>query len=99
MFIREPRLEPHGTVAMFKDLYSNLWDLLEPRATLLAAAKLARNPARAPTTIENGVNDRRVVLNFVIDGVRETLRQHSMVATGDSVNSGVEFKRINVGDE
>jgi len=30
-FVREPKLEPYGTVAVFQDLYGNLWDLLEPR--------------------------------------------------------------------
>lgn len=30
-FVREPRDEPYGTVAVFKDLYGNLWDLLEVR--------------------------------------------------------------------
>lgn len=30
-FMEEPRHEPYGTVAVFKDLYGNLWDLLEPR--------------------------------------------------------------------
>jgi len=30
-FIREPREEPYGTVAVFQDLYGNLWDLLQPR--------------------------------------------------------------------
>ena len=29
-FVREPRDEPYGTVAVFRDLYGNLWDLLEP---------------------------------------------------------------------
>jgi len=28
-FIREPRKEPYGTVAVFKDLDGNLWDLVE----------------------------------------------------------------------
>ena len=28
-FVREPKTEPYGTVAVFKDLYGNLWDLLE----------------------------------------------------------------------
>ena len=27
-FVREPKHEPYGTVAVFKDLYGNLWDLL-----------------------------------------------------------------------
>lgn len=28
-FVREPRVENYGTVAVFEDLYGNLWDLLE----------------------------------------------------------------------
>jgi catechol 2,3-dioxygenase-like lactoylglutathione lyase family enzyme len=28
-FIREPKQESYGTVAVFEDLYGNLWDLLE----------------------------------------------------------------------
>jgi len=30
-FVRQPREEPYGTVAVFKDLYGNLWDLVQPR--------------------------------------------------------------------
>jgi len=30
-FVREPKEEPYGIVAVFRDLYGNLWDLLEPR--------------------------------------------------------------------
>ena len=33
VFVREPVEEPYGTVAVFKDLYGNLWDLLQPRTT------------------------------------------------------------------
>ncbi|MCO6487896.1 MAG: VOC family protein [Phaeodactylibacter sp.] len=29
-FVRPPREEAYGTVAVFEDLYGNLWDLLEP---------------------------------------------------------------------
>lgn len=28
--VREPSEEPYGTVAVFADLYGNLWDLVEP---------------------------------------------------------------------
>ncbi|MBS1920714.1 MAG: VOC family protein [Bacteroidetes bacterium] len=28
-FIREPKKEKYGTVAVFQDLYGNLWDLIE----------------------------------------------------------------------
>lgn len=31
-FVREPKEEPYGTVAVFKDLYGTLWDLVERRA-------------------------------------------------------------------
>jgi catechol 2,3-dioxygenase-like lactoylglutathione lyase family enzyme len=29
-FVRPPRQEPYGVVAVFKDLYGNMWDLLQP---------------------------------------------------------------------
>ena len=32
VFVREPKEERHGTVAVFRDLYGNLWDLIEPKA-------------------------------------------------------------------
>jgi len=28
--VRQPQREEHGTVAVFKDLYGNLWDMIEP---------------------------------------------------------------------
>jgi len=31
VFVRDPKDEPYGTVAVFKDLYGNMWDLLQPR--------------------------------------------------------------------
>ena len=30
VFVREPKKERYGTVAVFKDLYGNLWDLVQP---------------------------------------------------------------------
>jgi len=30
-FVRPPKEEPYGVVAVFKDLYGNLWDLLQPK--------------------------------------------------------------------
>ena len=33
IFRRPPKEEPYGTVAVFEDLYGNLWDLLELRQT------------------------------------------------------------------
>lgn len=31
-FLEEPRHEPYGSVAVFRDLYGNRWDLLQPAA-------------------------------------------------------------------
>lgn len=28
-FVREPKVEPYGTVAVFEDLYGNKWDLIQ----------------------------------------------------------------------
>jgi catechol 2,3-dioxygenase-like lactoylglutathione lyase family enzyme len=30
-FVRDPKEEPYGTVAVFADLYGNLWDLIQRR--------------------------------------------------------------------
>ncbi len=38
-FVREPRQEVFGTVAVFRDLYGNLWDLIQPPAPSQAAHK------------------------------------------------------------
>lgn len=32
LFVRGPRTEPYGTVAVFQDNSGNLWDLIQPRA-------------------------------------------------------------------
>lgn len=32
-FVRPPKAQAHGTVAVFEDLYGNLWDLLGPKTT------------------------------------------------------------------
>jgi catechol 2,3-dioxygenase-like lactoylglutathione lyase family enzyme len=31
VFVRGPKEESYGTVGVFKDLYGNLWDLVQPR--------------------------------------------------------------------
>lgn len=35
VFVRDPSKETYGTVAVFRDLYGNLWDLIEPTSTRL----------------------------------------------------------------
>jgi hypothetical protein len=32
LFVRGPAEEAYGTVAVFADLYGNLWDLIEPNS-------------------------------------------------------------------
>jgi catechol 2,3-dioxygenase-like lactoylglutathione lyase family enzyme len=32
VFVRDPKEETYGTVAVFTDLYGNLWDLLQPKS-------------------------------------------------------------------
>jgi catechol 2,3-dioxygenase-like lactoylglutathione lyase family enzyme len=32
-FVRPPSVESYGTVAVFRDLYGNLWDLIQPAGT------------------------------------------------------------------
>ncbi len=39
VFVRDPKDEPYGTVAVFKDLYGNMWDLLQPRQSGEAALR------------------------------------------------------------
>jgi ribosomal protein S18 acetylase RimI-like enzyme/predicted enzyme related to lactoylglutathione lyase len=37
IFVREPRHESYGTVAVFRDLYGNLWDLIQPGQPLTSS--------------------------------------------------------------
>ena len=41
-FVRPPRTEVYGTVAVFRDLYGNLWDLLEPSSSQGGGARSSR---------------------------------------------------------
>ncbi len=34
-FVREPKTEDYGTVAVFRDLYGNLWDLVQPSGSAI----------------------------------------------------------------
>jgi catechol 2,3-dioxygenase-like lactoylglutathione lyase family enzyme len=34
VFVRGPREEPYGTVAVFRDICGNQWDLLQPKRTV-----------------------------------------------------------------
>lgn len=39
-FVREPKMEDYGAVAVFEDLYGNLWDLLQLRPGHPVAARM-----------------------------------------------------------
>lgn len=41
VFVRPPKEEAYGTVAVFEDLYGNLWDLLQPTEPACPAGKPA----------------------------------------------------------
>ena len=43
-FVRAPKEEEYGTVAVFQDLYGNLWDLLELKKDHLIAKRTSRVP-------------------------------------------------------
>lgn len=43
VFVREPRNEVYGTVAVFQDLYGNLWDLVQSRGN----SEIRRSDARS----------------------------------------------------
>lgn len=42
-FVREPETEAYGTVAVFKDIYGNQWDLLEPNRNNRASLSCLRH--------------------------------------------------------
>ncbi|HMG00338.1 MAG TPA: VOC family protein [Gemmatimonadaceae bacterium] len=46
-FVRPPKVESYGTVAVFEDLYGNLWDLLEWRSSTIHDN--VRRGTRGPT--------------------------------------------------
>ncbi len=48
-FIETPRTEPDGIVTVFKDIYSNRWDLIKPsNADLWSRAGLSRPETFGP---------------------------------------------------
>ena len=41
VFVREPKAESYGTVAVFRDLHGNLWDLLQANADVPPDGRIA----------------------------------------------------------
>lgn len=50
--VREPTVEPYGTVAVFEDLYGNLWDLIEPANETNQAIPSAQIPKYNEVVLE-----------------------------------------------
>ena len=44
VFVRQPTEEAYGVVAVFKDLYGNLWDLLQPKPEPTASSRDCSSP-------------------------------------------------------
>ena len=67
VFVREPAVQPYGTVAVFEDLYGNLWDLVEPavtndkRAPVLEAAPLSVKPGES-AAFESAFAEAQVII-------------------------------------
>lgn len=47
VFVRDPKQESYGMVAVFKDLYGNLWDLLQPASSPLSPPTAGKNSNEA----------------------------------------------------
>jgi predicted enzyme related to lactoylglutathione lyase len=47
-FVRDPKEQPYGIVAVFKDLYGNQWDLLQPNRKSLGIVDLHAKPDGEP---------------------------------------------------
>jgi catechol 2,3-dioxygenase-like lactoylglutathione lyase family enzyme len=45
-FVRPPAEQPYGTVAVFRDLYGNLWDLVQPVAQRRPGAVYTQSTGR-----------------------------------------------------
>lgn len=64
--VREPSFEDYGTVAVFEDLYGNLWDLIEPKKTERSFYSTGilkiKNPANIDFVISQLINLRNQTL-------------------------------------
>jgi len=61
-FVREPSEQPYGTVAVFEDLYGNLWDLVQPNeAACLCAFAGVSNDRSVPSAGVRRPRTRRAI--------------------------------------
>lgn len=59
-FVREPATHAYGTVAVFEDLYGNLWDLIGPSssAAQTGASNVAGGLRQVPREPSHAYRDR-----------------------------------------
>ena len=72
VFVREPKEAEYGTVAVFKDLYGNLWDLLQLKSDVTIRNATA-DDAKAICEIYNPI-----VLNSTVSFEVEPVSEHEM---------------------
>ena len=60
--VREPSKESFGKVAVFQDLYGNLWDLIEPTEFTNKLVPSSAIPQFAPTALEQVEKSYKTVL-------------------------------------
>lgn len=82
VFVREPQVQPHGTVAVFWDLYGNLWDLIEPsprnRSWPAAGPAMALRLGTGPDAVTVAALATQVFLDtYAADGLRPDLAREA----------------------
>jgi catechol 2,3-dioxygenase-like lactoylglutathione lyase family enzyme len=66
-FVRGPTDEPYGIVAVFEDLYGNLWDLIQPKRPQAARATFGRVAPTIPVAdIQRALGFYCDVLGFTV---------------------------------
>src|SRR5579863_1309867 len=81
-FVRPPAAEPHGMVAVFADLYGNLWDLIEPRAAPGAPALVEGFAARINAHDAPGIVALCTEAHVFTDGLGNRLTGHAALLSG-----------------
>lgn len=66
-FVRPPKVESYGTVAVFKDLYGNLWDLVQRTASLEPDQSNLELARRYLAAIEGGATGADLAAFFAPD--------------------------------
>ena len=77
--VRPPSEEPHGTVAVFADLYGTLWDLIQPKQDLEDQLVVAPVEIFGTQAIGDGIPGAVVEQQAAQDGLLgfERIRRHA----------------------